>query len=55
MKLNGGAPIPLSPEQRRLLAEKAKGIDPEVLKQITVVEFEGFNPECPDDTSSESS
>ncbi len=55
MKLNGGEPIPLSPEQRRLLAEKAKGIDPEVLKQITVVEFEGFDPECPDDTSSESS
>jgi hypothetical protein len=54
MELNGGEPIRLSPEQRRLLAEKAKGIDPEVLKQITVFEFEGFNPECPNDTSTES-
>ena len=54
MKLNGGEPIRLSPEQRRLLAEKAKGIDPEVLKQICVFGFEDFNPQCPDDTSTDS-
>ncbi len=54
MELNGGEPIRLSLEQRRLLSEKAKGIDPEVLKQITVFESEGFNPECPNDTSAES-
>ena len=54
MDLNGGEPIRLSPEERRLLAKKAKGIDPEVLKQIPVFEFEGFNPECPNATSTES-
>ena len=41
-------PIRGSPEQRRLLAEKAKGIDPEVLKQIiTVVKSEGFHVSSP--------
>jgi len=54
MKLNGGGPIPLSPEQRRLLAEKAKAIDPEVLKQISVFDFQDFNPHCPNDTSTKS-
>ena len=54
MDLNVGEPIRLSPEERRLFAKKAKGIDPEVLKQITVFEFEGFNPESPNDTSAES-
>ncbi|MHC4399634.1 MAG: hypothetical protein ACYTG0_08140 [Planctomycetota bacterium] len=53
MKLNGGEPIPLSPEQRRLLAEKAKAIDPEVPKQISVFDFQDFNPEFPNDTSTE--
>jgi hypothetical protein len=51
---NDGKPIRLSPADRRRLAEKAKGIDPEVLKQITVAEFEGFNPLSPNDTSTES-
>ena len=54
MELNGGGPIRLSPEQRRRLAEKAKGIDPEALKQITVFDFEDFSPQCPKDTSTES-
>ncbi len=54
MELNGGEPIRFSPEQRRLLAEKAKGIDPEVLKQISVFDFQDFNPEYPNDTSTES-
>ncbi|MDG2381609.1 MAG: hypothetical protein P8N76_08035 [Pirellulaceae bacterium] len=35
-----GKPIQLTPEQRRLLAEKAKGLDPETIKQISV-----FDPE----------
>ena len=51
---NGSEPIRLSPEQRRLLAEKAKGIDPEVLKRTTVIDFEGFNPQHPDHTSTDS-
>jgi hypothetical protein len=42
MKLNGGEPIPLSLKQRRLLAENAKRIDPEVLNQISVFEFQDF-------------
>ena len=54
MELNNGEPIRLSPEQCRQLAEKAKGIDPEVLKQITVFELEGFDPRSPNDTSTES-
>ena len=54
MELNGGEPIRLSPEKRRLLAEKAKGIDPEVLKQISVFDSQDFNPQCPNDTSTES-
>ena len=55
MKLNGGELIPLSPQQRRLLAEKAKTIDPEVLKQISVCHFQDLNPQCPNDRSTESS
>ena len=35
-----GVPIQLTPEDRRRLAEKAIGIDPETLKQISV-----FDPE----------
>jgi len=54
IKFNDGEPIPLSPEQRRLLAGKAKGIDPEVLKQISVFDFQDFHPQCPNDTSTES-
>jgi hypothetical protein len=54
MKLDGGEPIPLSPEQRRLLQEKAKAIDPEVLKQTSVLDFQDANPQCPNDTSTES-
>ena len=47
MKLDGGEPIPLSPEQRRLLEEKAKAIDPEFLKQISVFHSQDFNPSAP--------
>ena len=31
-----GEPLKLSPEQRLRLAEKAKGIDPETLRQVSV-------------------
>ncbi len=37
-----GKPIQLTPEQRRLLAEKADGIDPETLKEISVFDPKGF-------------
>ena len=47
-----GVDLPGGPAHR--LAEKSKGVDPEVLKQITVFDFEDFNPQCPNDTSMES-
>ena len=54
-KLNGTElPIPLSQEQRRLLAENAKGIDPEVLKRVSVFGLQDVNPEYPNDPSAES-
>jgi len=55
LKLTGGSPIPLSPEQRRLLMEKAKGIDPQVLKQISLFDFEDLHPPSLNGTSTESS
>jgi len=54
INLNGGETIPLSPEQLRLLAEKAKGIDPEVLEEISVFDRQDRNPQCPNDGSTES-
>jgi hypothetical protein len=35
-----GGPVQLSPDEKRHLAKKARGIDPEVLKQISI-----FDPE----------
>ena len=35
-----GEPVQLSPDEKRHLAEKARGIDPKVLKQISI-----FDPE----------
>ena len=35
-----GHPIQLTPDERRLLAEKASGIDHETLKQISVLDAE---------------
>ena len=40
MELNDGKPIVLTEEQRRLLREKAKRIDPETLKWIAVLDIE---------------
>ena len=53
-EVNGGESIRLSPEQRCLLAEKAKEIDPEVLKEISVFDLPDFSPQPPADTSTES-
>jgi hypothetical protein len=36
-----GKPIQLTPAQRQLLAEQGRGVDPEVLKKISVFEQEG--------------
>ena len=54
LELNDGKPIRLTVEQRQLLAEKAKGIDPETLKRITVIDFEESESPRPDDTSADS-
>ena len=54
LKLTGGERIPLSPEQRRLLTEMAEGIDPQVLKQISVFDVQDLHPPSPKDTSTES-
>ena len=37
-----GEPLQLTPEDLRLLAEKAKGIDPETLKKISVFDLSDF-------------
>ena len=42
MERKTGKPIQLTPEQRRLLAEKADGIDPETLKEISVFDPSEF-------------
>jgi hypothetical protein len=39
-----GKPVQLTAEERRLLAEKAEGIDHETLKQISVFDFEDLTP-----------
>ena len=44
LRLTGGERIPLSPEQRRLLTEKTKGIDPQVLKQISLFDLQNLYP-----------
>ena len=54
LKLTGGERIPLSPEQRWLLTEIAEGIDPQVLKQISVFDVQDLHPPSPNDTSTES-
>ena len=44
-----GQPFQLTPDERRKLAEKAAGIDPEILKQISIFGPEILNP--PDQTT----
>ena len=55
LQLTGEERISLSPEQRRLLLEKAKGIDPKVLKEISQFDLQDLYPPSPDSTSTESS
>jgi len=54
LKITGGGRVPLSPEQRRLLTEKAERIDPKVLRQISLLDFQDLHPPSPNDTSTES-
>jgi hypothetical protein len=54
LELTDKTRIPLSPEERRLLLEKAKRIDPQILKQISQFDFPDLHPQSPDDTSTES-
>ena len=54
LKITGGERIPLSPEQRRLLTEKAQRVDPKVLKQISLFDFQDLHPPSPNNTSTES-
>ena len=43
IKQETGKSIQLTPEERRLLAEKAERVDPETLNQISVLDPEDFN------------
>ena len=52
-KLDGGKPTRLSAQEECLLAEKAKGIDPKILKQLAVIGFEPPDQHSVDDTSAE--
>ena len=54
LRLTGQDRIVLSSEERRLLAEKAKGIDPEVLKRICLFDLEDLDPPSPNAASTES-
>ena len=48
-----GKPVQLTSEQRALLAEKARGIDPEILKQISVFDPEEFTTSPAENDSTE--
>ena len=54
LKLTGEERLVLSPEERRRLWEKAKRIDPVVLKQISLFDLEDLRPPPTNDTSAES-
>ena len=54
LKLTGGERISVSAEQRRRLTEKAAGIDPRILKQISVFDSQDLDPLPRDDASTES-
>ena len=40
LKLNNGQPIRLSPEEKKRLVEKRKGIDPNLLNAIETIDIE---------------
>ena len=48
-----GKPVQLTAEDRRLLAEKAQGIDPETLKRISVFDPEELKMPDPESDSAE--
>ena len=54
LRLTGEERIILSPEQRRQLWEKAKRIDPEVLKQISQFDLQDLQPPSANNRSAES-
>jgi hypothetical protein len=54
LKLTGEERIRLSPEECRLLTEKAKGIEPKVFKQISLFDAQDLRPPSPNDTATES-
>ena len=54
LRRTGQDQIVLSPDELRLLAEKAKGIDPEVLKRICLFDIEDLDLPSPNASSTES-
>jgi hypothetical protein len=54
LRRTGQDRIVLSPEQRRRLAEKAKGIDPENLKRISLFDLDDLDLPSPNARSTES-
>jgi len=54
LRQSGQDQIALSPEERRLLPEKAKGIDREVLKRFSLFDMDEPDLPPPSPTSSES-
>jgi hypothetical protein len=54
LRLTGGERIRLAPEERRLLTKKAEGIDPQILKQISLFDLDDLQPPSPNGTSTES-
>ena len=50
-----GEPVQLSPDEKRHLAEKARGIDPEILKQISIFDPEELNAWDSENDSTENS
>ena len=50
-----GEPVQLSHEQKRHLAQKARGIDPETLKQISIIDPEELKAWDSDNDSTENS
>ena len=54
LSLTGESRVLPSPEERRLLAKKASGIDPELLKGISVLEDQDAGSPSPNQTSPKS-
>jgi hypothetical protein len=54
LKVSGGERITLSAEQRRRLREKAAGIGPQILKQLSLFDAEDLDPPSADDAPIES-